>query len=109
MSRGQRFESARGLSILPIHKPNARNEEDLHLIVEGRQLSRCSLSAAWAPKGKRACGRVPLNCGKNTTLIASLSLREMGQAMSFEDATDREVFKAYAERFLAPALRPGQR
>jgi DDE superfamily endonuclease len=51
---------------------------------------------------------VPHNRGKNTTLIASLSLRGMGQAMSFEGATDKEVFEAYLQRFLAPALRPGQ-
>jgi transposase len=51
---------------------------------------------------------VPHNRGKNTTLIASLSLRGMGQVMSFEGATDKEVFEAYLQRFLAPALRPGQ-
>lgn len=28
--------------------------------------------------------------------------------MTFEGATDKEVFEAYVERFLAPALRPGQ-
>ena len=39
---------------------------------------------ARAPKGKRAHGRVPRNRGKNTTLIASLSLGGMGQAMTFE-------------------------
>ena len=29
---------------------------------------------AWAPKGQRAFGKVPRNSGKNTTLLASLSL-----------------------------------
>jgi transposase len=29
---------------------------------------------AWAPKGQRAFGKVPRNYGKNTTLLASLSL-----------------------------------
>jgi transposase len=28
--------------------------------------------------------------------------------MAFEGATDKKVFEAYVERFLAPALRPGQ-
>ena len=63
---------------------------------------------ARAPKGKRAYGRVPRNRGKNTTLIASMSLNGIGQAMTFEGATDKEFFEAYVERFLAPALRPGQ-
>jgi transposase len=63
---------------------------------------------ARAPKGKRAYGRVPRDRGKNTTLIASMSLTGMGQAMTFEGTTDKEVFEAYVERFLAPALRPGQ-
>ena len=63
---------------------------------------------ARAPKGTRAYGRVPRNRGKNTTLIASLSLGGMGQAMAFEGATDKKVFEAYVEHFLAPALRPGQ-
>jgi transposase len=63
---------------------------------------------ARAPKGKRAYGRVPRNRGKNMTLIASMSLSGMGQAMAFEGAPDKVVFEAYVERFLAPALRPGQ-
>jgi len=36
---------------------------------------------ARAPKGERAKGSVPRNRGKNTTLIASLSLEGMGAAM----------------------------
>ena len=63
---------------------------------------------ARAPKGKRAYGRVPRNRGKNTTLIASMSLSGMGQAMTFEGPTDKELFEAYVQRFLAPALRPKQ-
>ena len=63
---------------------------------------------ARAPKGKRAHGRVPRNRGKNTTLIASLSLSGIGQAMTFQGSTDKMVFEAYVERFLAPALHPGQ-
>jgi transposase len=37
-----------------------------------------------------------------------MSLNGMGQAMAFEGATDKEVFEAYMERFLAPTLLPGQ-
>ena len=64
---------------------------------------------ARAPKGKRAYGKVPRNRGKNTTLIASISLQgAMGTAMTIEGATDSEVFEAYIEHFLAPTLTKGQ-
>src|SRR5215207_4827644 len=41
----------------------------------------------------------PRNRGKNTTLIASITL---------EGATDAEAFEAYVEHFLAPSLCEGQ-
>ncbi|MCA1727942.1 MAG: transposase [Actinobacteria bacterium] len=63
---------------------------------------------ARAPRGRRAYGKVPRNRGKNTTLIASMTLEgAMGPAMAVEGATDRHVFEAYVERFLAPALAAG--
>ena len=61
-----------------------------------------------APRGERAYGKVPRNRGKNTTLIASMSLRGMGEAMCVEGATDSEVFEIYVEHFLAPTLSEGQ-
>lgn len=64
---------------------------------------------ARAPRGKRAYGREPRNRGKNTTLIASMTLAgAMGTSMAVEGATDKEVFEAYVEHFLAPALEEGQ-
>jgi transposase len=64
---------------------------------------------ARAPRGERAYGKVPRNRGKNTTLIASISLQgAMGTAMTIEGATDSEVFEAYIEHFLAPTLKEGQ-
>ena len=61
-----------------------------------------------APRGDRAYGKVPRNRGKNTTLIASMSLLGMGESMCFEGATDSEVFELYVEHFLAPTLKEGQ-
>ncbi len=61
-----------------------------------------------APKGERAYGKVPRNRGKNTTLIASMSLYGMGESMCVEGATDSEVFEIYVEHFLAPTLSEGQ-
>ena len=63
---------------------------------------------ARAPRGQRAYGRVPRNRAKNTTLLASMTLEGgMGPAMAVEGGTDRHVFEAYVERFLAPALSEG--
>jgi transposase len=61
-----------------------------------------------APKDQRAYSSVPRNRGKNTTLMASLSLEGIGAAMAVEGSTTQKVFEAYVERVLAPTLRPGQ-
>ena len=64
---------------------------------------------ARAPKGKRAYGKVPRNRGKNTTLIAAITLEgAMGESMTVEGATDALAFEVYVEHFLAPSLREGQ-
>jgi transposase len=64
---------------------------------------------ARAPRGQRAYGKVPRNRGKNTTLIAAMTLEgAMGESMAIEGATDAEVFEAYVEHFLAPTLKEGQ-
>jgi transposase len=61
-----------------------------------------------APRGERAYGKVPRNRGKNTTLIASMSLCGMGEAMCIQGATDAQAFEVYVEHFLAPSLCEGQ-
>lgn len=63
---------------------------------------------ARAPKGERAQGRVPRNRGKNTTLIASLSLEGMGAAMILEGSANGAAFERYVEQLLAPSLHAGQ-
>ncbi len=64
---------------------------------------------ARAPKGERAFGNVPRNRGKNTTLIASMTIGgAMGECMAVEGSTKAFVFEAYVERFLAPTLHEGQ-
>jgi transposase len=51
---------------------------------------------------------VPRRRGKNTTLLASMSLEGMGPALAVEGATTALVFEAYVERVLAPSLKEGQ-
>lgn len=63
---------------------------------------------ARAPKGERARGSAPRNRGKNTTLIASLSLEGMGAAMILEGSANATAFALYIEQVLAPTLQVGQ-
>jgi len=63
---------------------------------------------ALAPRGKRAHGSIPRNRGKNTTMIASLTLAGMGPAMLLEGAMDSDAFFAYVEQVLVPTLLPNQ-
>jgi transposase len=63
---------------------------------------------ARAPKGQRARGSVPRHRGKNTTLLASLSLEGIGASMIIEGAANATAFEAYLEQILVPSLHAGQ-
>ena len=63
---------------------------------------------AYAPRGHRAIGKVPRNYGASMTLLASLSLEGMGEALLLDGAADAAAFEVYIEQRLAPSLRPGQ-
>src|SRR4029077_19628271 len=63
---------------------------------------------ARAPKGERARGSIPRNRGKNTTLIAALSLEGMGAALILEGSANTTAFELYIEQILAPNLHAGQ-
>ena len=62
----------------------------------------------FSQKGERVCLGVPRNRGENTTLLASITLSGMGETMTIEGSTNREVFEAYVEHALAPTLHTGQ-
>ena len=61
-----------------------------------------------APKGQRATDSVPRNRGKNTTLIASLSVEGIGASMIIEGAANGAAFEADVEHILLPRLLRGQ-
>jgi transposase len=61
-----------------------------------------------APRGERVVGTVPRNHGKNTTLVAALTLDGITAAMTVEGALDRSAFDAFVAQVLVPRLRPGQ-
>ncbi len=63
---------------------------------------------ARAPKGQHAYSSVPRNRGKNTTLLASLSLSGVGASLIIEGAVDALAFETYVEYILAPSLSTGQ-
>jgi hypothetical protein len=62
----------------------------------------------WSRRGSRVYFEVPRNWGANVTLVSSMSLEGMGASLAVEGPTTREVFEAYLERVLTPALEPGQ-
>ena len=61
-----------------------------------------------APRGERVIGVAPRNHGKNTTLVAALTLEGITAAMTVEGAIDRLAFDAFVAQVLIPSLRPGQ-
>jgi hypothetical protein len=98
----ERDEESRGLWLWLTSRFDARR---LVFVDEsGFNVSMTRLRAR-APRGKRAYGKVPRNRGKNTTLIAAITLEGgMGTSMTVEGATDAEAFEVYVEHFLAPTL-----
>jgi transposase len=62
----------------------------------------------YRPRGERLRLSVPRNRGKNTTLLASISLEGMGPSMAVDGSTTAEVFEAYLEQVLLPELQEGQ-
>jgi transposase len=63
---------------------------------------------ARAPQGQRATESVPRNRGKNTPLMAALSLQGIGASMISEGAATTLTFEAYVEQVLVRSLQPGQ-
>lgn len=62
----------------------------------------------YSPKGERLSLSVPRNRGKNTTLLASMTLGGMGPSMAVKGSANAEVFEAYLEQVLLPELKKGQ-
>ena len=67
-------------------------------------------SRVWllSQKGERLKLSVARNRGKNTTLLASITLEGMGPSLAVEGSTTAEVFEAYLEHVLLPELGDGR-
>jgi transposase len=62
---------------------------------------------ARAPRGVRVAETVPEGNWKMLTILGAMSLRGMIATMTIEAATDAEIFLAYLDHVLCPALKPG--
>lgn len=60
-----------------------------------------------APKGQRVHATAPQGHWRVTTMLGAIRLRGITAAMTIDCPTDAEVFLAFVERVLTPALRPG--
>jgi transposase len=60
-----------------------------------------------APRGERAHDTAPRNYGAHTSVIGAMGLRGLVATLAVEGAVDTLCFDAYAEKVLAPRLRPG--
>jgi transposase len=87
---------------------DALDPDDLVFVDETSTHTALTRRRARAPRGERAVGRAPRNHGPNVTLLAALIPDGIGPALAIPGAVDSAAFAAYAERVLAPALRPGQ-
>ena len=63
---------------------------------------------AWSKRGQRVYCSTPRNRGKNTTLLASMSVEGMGPSLAVTGTVNTTVFEAYLEQVLLPHLRPGR-
>lgn len=62
---------------------------------------------ARAPRGIRVHETTPEGNWKILTILGAMSVRGMIATMTVEAATDTEIFLAYLDHVLCPALRPG--
>jgi transposase len=61
----------------------------------------------WAPKGRRCRAAVPHGHWKTITFVGGLTLAGVIAPMLIGQPMDGEIFLAWCEQMLAPALRPG--
>ncbi len=62
---------------------------------------------ARCPSGARVHDAVPQGNWKILTILGAMSMRGLIATMTIEEATDADIFLAYLEQVLCPALKPG--
>jgi transposase len=86
----------------------ALDPADLLFVDETSTHTALTRRRARAPRGQRAVGAVPRNHGPNITLLAALTPTGIGPALTMAGSVTGAALTAYAQRVLAPSLRPGQ-
>jgi len=61
----------------------------------------------WAPRGQRCRAAIPHGHWKTVTFVGGLTLTGFIAPMLLDGPMDGEVFRAWCEQMLAPALQPG--
>jgi transposase len=63
---------------------------------------------AWAPRGVRATGRVPLKGQRlSLTVVGAIALDGVRCLMAYEGGTTNAAFLRFVQQALVPSLRPG--
>ena len=86
---------------------HACDPERLIFIDESGSHIAMTRTRAWAPKGRRAFGRVPRNRGRVTTMLAALSIDGIEAMMTVQGGTTAPVFLKFLDEHLVPRLRSG--
>jgi transposase len=81
--------------------------EQLIFLDESGVSTQMTRRYARAPRGVRIHETTPQGNWKILTILGAMSLRGMIATMTIEAATDAEIFLAYLDHVLCPALRPG--
>jgi transposase len=83
------------------------NLEKLVFIDESGAKTNMTRLYGRAKAGQRVVDNIPAGNWCTTTMISSVRLDGSTACMVVDGATDKEVFKAYVEHILLPALKPG--
>jgi transposase len=81
--------------------------ERLVFVDESGAKTNFTRRTGWAPRGQRLLDAAPAGCWSQTTMIAALARDGMRAAFAFPGDADGPAFRVFAERVLAPTLRPG--
>ena len=81
--------------------------QSLVFIDESGLSTKMARLRGWAPKGQRCRAAIPHGHWKTVTFVGGLTLAGFIAPMLLDGPMDGEVFRAWCEQMLAPALRPG--
>ena len=83
----------------------AISPERLVFLDESATLTNMVRTHARSPRGTRAYGTIPCSHWTRLTVLGALGTEGILAAMSIEAATDADVFRAFLDQVLLPALR----